>query len=391
MNTKHASKKPKRQPKQHTSEKTGASVSLRKRLLSAACAVVLIVTGVGCCGAGLVVGYGLYAATANHTAVTDPNSKVPLPGDIDDGSVTARDDNPDPVNITSVSLRGNTSAVTNVMLIGIDGRYAENYEARSDTNIILSANKDTKTIKMVSLLRDTWVTVPGLDTDGNGADDTMKLNAAFYYGGYDLLRETIKRNYMIDIPKYIAVDFRAFEKAVDALGGIDVDLTAAEARFIPKNSDDPDRFADNPDLESVGNEAGRYHLNGKQALAYCRIRTLYADSDFSRQSNQRKVIDQLIQKARKSNFVTLAKVIDAILPYVETNMTQQELLDYAMQAVNYVSYDIQNNYAVPDGFFADGKGDFIDQWVGNGLGLRLTDPNRSVLELHQYLYNIPEK
>lgn len=292
---------------------------------------------------------------------------------------------PDPVIIGTddVPVRGNTDTVTNVMLLGIDGRKSEGYTARSDTNMILSVNTAAKTIKLVSLLRDTWVTIPGLDFDGDGSDDISKLNAAFYYGGFTMLSDTIRQNFNLDIDRYIAVDFVALEKAIDVMGGIDMELSAEEAGFIPKWSDDPDRFAtpDNPDLEPLGYEAGVYHLNGQQALAYSRIRNLYLDSDFQRQDNQRRVIEQLLAKAQTMNFGQLVGVLDAVLPYVQTNMSHQELLNFAAEAMGYGDFVIHTDLSIPHG------GDYTDGWIGDGLGLWLNDIDQSTLELHQYIYN----
>ncbi len=295
---------------------------------------------------------------------------------------------PDDVGFDSIEplpedVKTSTETITNIMLLGVDGRRTEGYAARSDTNMILSINAEKKTIKLASLLRDTWVPMSGLDQNGDGEYDIDKLNAAFYHGGFRMLSNTIRDTFRIHITKYIAVDFVAFEKAVDAMDGIDVELTAEEAMFIPEYSDDPDRFAtpDNPDLSPLGYEGGVYHLNGQQTLAYCRIRNLYTDSDFARQSNQRKVIDLLMSKAKTMNFAQLTNVLVAVLPYVQTNLTQDELFAYATQALQYMDYSIYSDFSIPSG-----EGDFTDHWVGDGLGLLLTDTEASKDELHEYIY-----
>ncbi len=359
-----------------------------RKTFSIISAVLIVLIGVVLMIASVFVSSKLMVPTQTDDTAP-PSSVVPLGPDIDDGSVSERNDDLQYEEVTSVELRGNTDTVQNVLLIGIDGRYTENYQARSDTNIILSANSVSETIKMVSLMRDTWVSIPGLDRNGDGNADIDKLNAAFYYGGFPMLSDTIAQNFKLKIDKYIAVDFKAFEKAVDALGGIDVDLTAEEARMIPVHTDDPDRFADNADLQAIGQEAGLYHLNGQQALAYSRLRKIYIDSDFSRQDNQRHVIEQLINKAKTADFASLNAVINVVLPYVQTNMSQQELLNYALQAVGYMGYTIETSYSVPT-VFEDFTADFLDSWVGDGLGLQLLDIDDTALRLHQYLYNIEE-
>ena len=365
-----------------TTNKTAPRYSTSKRIIAAVCAVVLIITG------SLLTGGSVYVSSMlgliqYDTGAASYDDLPMLPGDVDDGSVNKVIEDPVPINIDNLEVRGNTADITNIMLLGIDGRQSEGYAARSDTNMILSVNTATETIRLTSLLRDTWVTVPGLDFDEDGESDYCKLNAAFYYGGFDMLSDTIEQNFKLDVNQYIAVDFVAFEKAVDALDGVDIELTKEEAEFIPKESDDPDRFAtpDNPDLEPLGHEAGVYHLNGQQTLAYCRIRTLYNSSDFARQSNQRKVIDQLMTKAKTMNFATLTGVLTAVLPYVQTNMSKQELLNYAASALQYAGYTIESEYSVPTGI-----GDCESAWIGDGLGLWLTDPQTTTYNLHQYLY-----
>ncbi len=354
------------------------------RILTGILGSLLILAGVvGILGGTIGIGY--LNKIQYDDGIRNYNDVARLPADDRENSnVDYEIKDPVFINTDNVPVRGNTDSVTNVMLLGIDGRKAEGYTARSDTNMILSVNTDTRTIKLVSLLRDTWVTIPGLDFDGDGSDDIAKLNSAFYYGGFTMLSDTIRENFNLDIDRYIAVDFEALEKAIDVMGGIDMELTAEEAGFIPKWSDDPDRFAtpDNPDLEPLGYEGGIYHLNGQQALAYSRIRNLYLDSDFTRQDNQRRVIEQLLAKAQSMNFGQLTGVLDAVLPYVQTNMSHQELLDFAVEAMGYSSFEILSDKSVPHG-----NGDFTDGWIGDGLGLWLNDIEQSTLELHQYLYN----
>lgn len=355
---------------------------LSTRVLSIICAVVLILTGTVFSASGVYISAMLNLIDYDSDEI-DYSTVPQLPPDTDTGEVTSKLEDPDPIDLSNVELRGNTESITNILLLGVDGRNTEGYSARSDTNMILSVNKSAKTIKLASILRDVWVPLSGRDYNGDGEFDYDKLNAAFYYGGFRMLSNTLADSFKLSIDQYIAVDFEAFEKAVDAMDGIDMELTAAEAMLIPVWSDDPDRFAtsDNPDLEPLGYEAGVYHLNGQQTLAYCRIRSLYADSDFSRQNNQRKVIDTLMQKAKTMNFATLTNVLTAVLPYVQTNMSQQELLSYASQALQFYDYEIYSDFSLPSG-----NGDFENQWIGDGLGLWLTDAESSAMDLHQYIY-----
>ena len=254
--------------------------------------------------------------------------------------------------VGSGDVLGNTKEVTNYLLIGTDNRGGTT--GRSDANLILSVNTRTHTLRLVSLLRDLWVTIPGR---GEGYH---KLNAAYAYGGFNLLSLTLQQNFRLKIDQYIAVDFDAFEKAVDALGGVDIELSAAEAKHI-----------------GVGASAGSYHLNGPKALDYSRIRKL--DSDFGRTERQRKVMSALIGKVQGMNLASLNSLLFAVLPHVKTNLTQNELLGLAGQALSYSGYTVEQ-YVVPQ------KGEYQNTYIGKGAGLWLTDRSRSVQGLLDFLY-----
>ncbi len=355
------------------------------RIVAIVCAVVLLLVGVVMAGGAAYISSLLGLINYDTNDDIDYSNLPMLPDDVNDGTVDNVIENPTPVNIEHIEVRGNTDSITNIMLIGVDGRGNDGYSARSDTNIILSINTETKTIKMASLLRDTWVSVPGVDYDGNGVGDYCKLNAAFYYGGFDTLSKTVEQTFKLDIDQYVAVNFKAFEKAVDAMGGIDIELSEEEARYIPKKTNDPNRYATaaGSHLEPLGTEAGVYHMNGEQTLSYCRIRYLYAESDFRRQSNQRKVLDLLMKKAKTMNFATLTNVLTEVLPDVKTNIPKDELLGYAANALQYANYTIETDYSVPAGYHECESG-----WIGGGVGLWLTNPESTTLKLHQYLYNI---
>ena len=130
----------------------------------------------------------------------------------------------------------------------------------------------------------------------------------------------------------------------------------------------------------MGETDGTYHMDGFQALQYSRIRYLYADADFSRTSNQRKLISALIQKAKGMNVLQLNDVLSEALPQVRTNMSRTTFMGYSINAFRYANYEVDSSYRVPqDGLWeSDNK---------NGASvLVLTDPVRSIKELHQYLY-----
>lgn len=307
----------------------------------------------------------------------DGNYVDSLPPDDEDPDVSIDTSfNPsdyDKSEVSKITLRGNTKDVTNLLLLGIDARTMKE-RGRSDSMIIVTINKKNKTIKLSSLLRDTAVTIPGRDKNGDGQDDYAKLNAAYAYGGFNLLSKTIEQNFRLKIDKYVGVNFVVFPIAVDAMGGIDIYMTAKEASKVcapGQKLEDWERG-----FKKIGTESKVYHLNGYQALQYSRIR--HIDSDFNRTGRQRKVIEQLIVKAKTMSFGTLNTILNQVLPQVATNMSGDELMGYALNAGSYANYAIDTSFHLPE----NGK---YKGWTlpGGGASLRLTDPVESVKSLHE--------
>ena len=287
------------------------------------------------------------------------------------------------IDLSHLEVRGNTSNITNILLLGLDARDDSEY-GRSDTMMIASINDQTKTVKLISLMRDTWATIPGRDYNGDGLDDYAKLNAAYSAGGFSLLQKTVKQNFCLDIDKYAAVNFDAFCVAVDALGGLDVELDDEVVTWIPaEDPGDPDRFAMDLNFrqirEPIGYSAGTYHLQGFQVLSFCRVRYAYPDSDYSRQKNQRKVVGLLIDKAKHSSPADLWSAASGVLPQVTTNMTQSEIENYIVNVFKYSGYTVETEYHLP------AAGQYINRDLG-ASGLWITDPESTVQALHEYIY-----
>ncbi len=197
--------------------------------------------------------------------------------------------------------------VKNILLIGSDRR-DKSENGRSDTMILASINYDTKKIHLTSLMRAMYVCIPRPDGQVWGM-----LNAAYSWGGPNLLVDTVELNFRVKIDRYVVVNMGAFEKAVDLLGGVEITLSQAEANHVRWNS-------------HVPTEPGTQLLNGAQAVGYCRIRMI--DNDFKRTARQREVIIQLLKKAKNSNIATLLSLADEILPLVNTNLSNIEIIQY---------------------------------------------------------------
>lgn len=234
--------------------------------------------------------------------------------------------------------------VINVLLIGNDSR-SEGEDGRSDAMILVSISDKTKTITMTSLLRDMYVEIPG--HDGN------RLNAAYSYGGPELLMETIEYNFDIPVHRYALVNFQAFANLVDAVGGVDLELTNDEVQYVNgylmeynqlEGRDLATDFLD-PSLSGV------IHLNGPQALAYTRNR--YIGTDFGRTERQRKVLGEVFGKLPGAVVTNGGEVIDGLFPNLTTNLEQAECTNIAINAWKFVGYDMVQQAVPVEGTYSN--------------------------------------
>lgn len=204
--------------------------------------------------------------------------------------------------------------VVNVMLFGVDGTNGTS-NGGSDTMLLISLNKETKKITIVSFMRDSYTYM-----NINGQDRFFKLNAAYNWGGPETVVQTIENNYKIVIDKYVCVDFTSFPKIIDSLGGVTVKVQPYEAKFIRSTS----HFKHFP----YGNAV---KLSGAQALIFSRIRHL--DSDNQRTRRQRLIIMAMINSAKTATDGQVNLAMKNILPNIRTNFTKGEILSLASQAL----------------------------------------------------------
>lgn len=234
--------------------------------------------------------------------------------------------------------------VINILLIGNDER-ADVQGSRSDAMILLSISSRTKTVQMISLLRDMYVEIPGYG--GN------RLNAAYSYGGAELLLKTVEQNFEIPVHRYVTVDFEAFVQLVDAVGGVDLELSKGEKKYVngylveynmltgrQEGTDNLDTSTD-----SI------VHLNGPQALAYTRIR--YIGTDFGRTERQRKVLSAGIKSLPKAILKSPEKLLDGVLANLTTNLTVGECYALSFQAGKLALYEIQQGSVPIEGSYRD--------------------------------------
>ncbi|MCH5280510.1 MAG: LCP family protein [Lachnospiraceae bacterium] len=234
--------------------------------------------------------------------------------------------------------------VVNVLLIGNDSRLAGD-DGRSDAMILVSISDKTKTITMTSFLRDMYVEIPG--HGGN------RLNAAYSYGGPELLMQTIEENFDIPVHRYALVNFQAFANLVDAVGGVDLELTNDEVQYVNgylmeynqlEGRDLATDFLD-PSL------SGMIHLNGPQALAYSRNR--YIGTDFGRTERQRKVLSAVFQKLPGTVLTNSGELTDGLFPNLTTNLRQGECYQLSLNAWKILGYDMVQQYVPIDGSYSN--------------------------------------
>ena len=236
--------------------------------------------------------------------------------------------------------------VTNILLIGNDSRNKDD-DGRSDAMILISISNKTKKIYMTSLLRDMYVDIPG--RDGN------RLNAAYAYGGPSLLLETIEQNFDIEVNRYVLVNFQAFANLVDAVGGVDLELSNEEVKWVNAYLNEYNLLEGRDITTDYLDESlsGMIHLNGPQALAYCRNR--YIGTDFERTNRQRKVLTAASGKLPAALATNSAQLIDGLFPQLTTNLTQTECYTLSMQAGKLLTYEIIQSSIPVEGSYQNAR------------------------------------
>ena len=264
---------------------------------------------------------------------------------------------------TLESMKGYTT----VTLFGLDTRQAGQLGSgnRSDTVIIASINNDTKEVKLVSVYRDTYLDL----TNGK----FNKCNGAYSAGGPQQAMSMLNKNLDLDIQYYISVDFAAMTKAIDLLGGIDIDVDDTEIEHLNNY------IVETSEVTGVKTtpltKTGLQTLDGVQATSYCRIRYTAGD-DFKRTERQREVIMQIVSKAKTMDISQVNDIIDAVFPLAATNYTNDELLAMAPQLL---TYDIVDTTGFPfDKAAATVK--------GKGSCVIPVNLEENVKQLHEYLF-----
>lgn len=259
----------------------------------------------------------------------------------------------------------------NIALFGVDARDGElGRGTRSDSIIIASINQDTQEIKLISVFRDTFL---------NLSNDTYnKCNAAYAQGGPQQAINMLNANLDLDITDYVTIGFSGLIDAVDALGGVEMEITDSEISHLNNYQL---CMSEELQVDYIPVEhSGKQLLNGMQATAYCRIRYTKGD-DFRRAERQRNVLSAMMEKAQDASVGELTSMVNAVLPQVETSLNVNEVFSVLGSVAGY-------QVVTSDGFPFEGNR------VGANVGSRGScvipdNLEENVKLLHEALY--PEK
>lgn len=240
--------------------------------------------------------------------------------------------------------------VINIVLLGIDAKNVDGLQ-RSDSIIVMSIDKDNKKIKATSFMRDMYLEIPGYGGD--------LINSAYTRSGPTLTIKTINYNFGLDVRDFVAVDFSGLEKIIDKVGGITINVKPYEVQYCNVS------------------KAGVQTLNGKQALAYSRIRHS-GNGDYERTSRQRAVINALFKKVKSKGMASLVDTVNSLLPYVQTSLSNWQIVEFATEVINYNIDNIEQFRVPVDGYFEK-------KTMQNTPGL-VPDLEVNKQKLHEFIY-----
>lgn len=304
---------------------------------------------------GILIAFLIIIVAAGGTAFWYVNDKIGKMNqvDIDESQI-------------GVSDNENLTGYRNVAIFGIDSREDDYGKGnRSDCIIIASINNETHDVKLISVYRDTYMKI-----EGHGLD---KVTHAYSYGEAPLAIKTLNENLDLNIKEFVTVNFDAVADAVDALGGIKMKITSAEAKYINGYIDETSRVTGKTSKHITS--AGTYTLDGVQAVAYSRIRYT-SGGDYKRTERMRDVITAMIAKLKTKSVSEINKIADKILPKVYTNLSMTDLLSMVPAVTSF-------NVAESIGWPYETKGATISGvWYGVPVTLE-----ENVKQLHEEVFN----
>lgn len=214
---------------------------------------------------------------------------------------------------SEISDKYGDTDIFNVALFGLDTRDEDSFSGRSDSIIIVSIDRKNNTVKLSSILRDSYVAIDG--------HKNQKICHAYAFGGAQLAVKTLNQNFNMNITDYVSINFAKLGKAIDMLGGIDIEVTEAERVHLNDIGDD-----ENPNFHYL-EQAGQVHLTGEQAVVYARLRKI--DSDVERSNRQKRVLEALLVQARKVSPSKYGELLKQGMSLCETSLSFSEIMSFA--------------------------------------------------------------
>lgn len=274
---------------------------------------------------------------------------------------------PEELGVSEIAPREDDTGVINILLFGVDAR-SLNERSRSDTIMIASIDTKNNAVKLTSLMRDMYVEIPGKGKN--------RINAAYALGGPALAIKTVNTNFDMNITRYATVNFYSLEKIIDQIGGITIDVKQNEIDPLNACIRELNRL-DPSNKGSYVTSAGRQTLNGRQAVAYSRIRKVGRD-DFQRTERQRTVMNEMFKKAKSVGVLKLPGLAEAILPNVETNITKSEMISLGITAVQDGGNAIEQYRLPVDGTYQSKN--------INGMSVLVPDIEENKRLLYKFIY-----
>lgn len=261
------------------------------------------------------------------------------------------------------------SKYRNIALFAVDSR-DNNLDKgnRSDGIIIASINNETKEVKLISVYRDTYVQI-----EGHGLD---KITHAYSYGSAPLAVKTLNTNLDLNITEFATVNFDSVAEAVDALGGVTINIESQEElKYLNSYIDETARVTGKSNAKVTS--TGKQNLNGVQAVSYARVRYT-SGGDYKRTERMRTVLEAMLNKLKTKNISEINSFVDAILPQIYTNITAGDIFGLIPSIMDYkVSESI--------GWPYETKGITLDRWYGVPVTLE-----SNVKQLHQEAFGEPD-
>jgi LCP family protein required for cell wall assembly len=282
---------------------------------------------------------------------------------------------PEASGLSEVNYKGGTAqdiekgeGITDVLLIGVDNRQSGKFSGLSDVMIYLRVDSKKGTIKLASFMRDTLVPIPGYKT--------KKLNVAFSHGGIDLALETFKENFGLMPDHYIIVNFYGMEDIINSLGGVDIKLKSNELDSLNNSIIEINNLSSGKGASLI-NSSGMHHLNGRQAVAYMRIR--HPGGDQGRIARQQTVLSELFKKAKDISLSQIPGMVDTMVQYVRTNIGIGEMVNIAKTIKGLEGTELQK-FRYPDDFE-------IGYYKGAGSIVQPKDFDTDMNKLKDFLEN----